>query len=307
MISQDTRVPGLLSTQRRPAPPPSGAFLRTSDRRSDSAPPVLPGSPRASSPTSGARASNAVPLTLGTRAGEINAPLPTHAPRGIMRVPSRRSFQRGCPPLSPPGHVVVVGLRSGKANTETPSSRLKIDSAFPSNNGGLSILFSIKEESTRLATLSPFHTRYTGRTPSPVDPLLPSIKALFVKSSTGSAGPHSSSRTPLHVRRAPSSLVEQEKSGLSPLARRADQPDSLPVLFGRNSARVKQNGLRDPCPLCSWTAIIGRSKRTFWHFLPTGNGDTEPVYVEPDSPRAPGAQCSPRRTLPRTHRNGGHR
>ena len=116
----DSRVPGSLSSQRRPTSLPPGALRRTSDRRSDSVPPVLPMSPRASSPTSGARASASFPLTLGTRGGEINAPPPKDAPRYTTRVaPSRRSFQRRCPPLSPPGHEVAVGLRCGKANTET--------------------------------------------------------------------------------------------------------------------------------------------------------------------------------------------
>ena len=64
--------------------------------------------------------------TLGTRAGAINAALPNHAPRSTTRVaPSHRSFQRGCPPPSPPGHAMSAGLRCGKASTETPRSRLK--------------------------------------------------------------------------------------------------------------------------------------------------------------------------------------
>ena len=174
MISQDARVSRSLSIQRRPAPLPPRTLLRTPDRRSDSAPPVLPGSPRASSPTSGARASSAAPLILGTNAGVINAALPNHAPRSATRVaPSRRSFLRGCPPPSPPGHAVAVGSRCGKENTDTPRSRSKLDSAFPRNHGGRSTLFPIKEESIRLATSSPFPTRSTGRKTSPVDLVAP--------------------------------------------------------------------------------------------------------------------------------------
>ena len=308
MISQDTRVPGSLSTQRRPAPPPSRALLRSSDRRSDSAPPVLPGSPRASSPTSGARASNAAPLTLGTRAGEINAPLPNHAPHGTTRVaPSRRSFQRECPLLSPPGHAVAVGLRCGKANTETPRSRLKLDSAFPRNNDGCPILFPIEEESTRLATSSPFPTRSTGRKPSPVDPLLPPTGAPFLKSSTGSAGPLSSSRTPLHVRRAPSAPVEQEKPGT---ARRASGDSTAsgqinrtayPLNSEESQLSSSRTGSEPPAPFGPGQRSSGAVREPSGDFLPTGNGDTEPVYVEPDSPRAPGAQCSQRSTLAPPH------
>ena len=149
MSSQGARVPDSLSTPRRPAPLPPRALLRTSDRRS-SAPPVSPGIPQASSPTSRGRASNDTPLTQGTRAGAMNAALPNHAPSSTKSVaPSGRSFQRGCPPPTPRGHAVTVGLRCGKANTETPRSRLTLDSGFSRNNNDHSTLFPIKEESPR--------------------------------------------------------------------------------------------------------------------------------------------------------------
>ena len=210
LISQDARVPGSLSAQRRPAAVSTRALPRTSDRRSGPASLVSPEYPGASPSTSEARASNAALLNLGTRAGGINAALPNHAPRSTTTVaPSRRLFQRGYPPPSSPGHAVAIGLRCGKANTETPRSWLKLDLAFPRNNGGRSTLFPIKEESTRLLPCLP--SRPGLQEGTPVDTLFPPTRAPFLKSCTGSAGPLSSSRTPLHMHSAPSAPVEQEK------------------------------------------------------------------------------------------------
>ena len=162
------------------------ALPRTSDRRSDPASPVSLKSPQASPLASGVRALNASPLSLSMRAGVSNAALPNHAPRSTKSVaPARRFIQRGDSSSSSPGHAVAVGLRCGKADTETPRSQLKLDFAFPRNNGGRSTLFPGKEESTRLVVSPSFPTRSTGRKPSPVDHLLPLTPAPFLKSATG--------------------------------------------------------------------------------------------------------------------------
>ena len=197
------------SAQPRAAPP--RVLLRPLYRRSDSSRPVVPGGGAGVFADDGGPASNAAPLTMGTRAGVVNVALPNHAPRGTTPVaPSSRSCQRGCPHLSLPGHAVAVGLRCGKANTETPKSRLKLDSMFPRNNGGRLTLFPFTEESAKVATSSPFSTRSTGWKPYPVDPLLPPTGAPFSKASTGSADPFLSSCTPLRVRRALSAPVEEQ-------------------------------------------------------------------------------------------------
>ena len=49
----------------------------------------------------------------------------------------------------PPAHEVVVGLRCGKVNTKTPRSFARLDPVFPRDSSGRSILFPIKEESSR--------------------------------------------------------------------------------------------------------------------------------------------------------------
>ena len=155
----------------------------------------------------GACASGSAPLSLDTGACALSAAPLSHAPRSSQTAaPERRSFQRGCPTPPPPGHAVAVGLRCGKADTETPGSRVQHDSAFPRNSGGRSTFFM-----SRLATSCPFPSRPTERKPSPVGTLLPLTRAPLLKASTGSAGPLSPSRTLPHVRSAPSATVEQEK------------------------------------------------------------------------------------------------
>ena len=49
-------------------------------------------------------------------------------------------------------HEVAVDLRCGKANIKTPRSFARLDPVFARDNSGRSVLFSIKKESTRLAT-----------------------------------------------------------------------------------------------------------------------------------------------------------
>ena len=70
-------------------------------------------------------------------------------------------------------HEVAVDLRFGNANTRTPRSFARLDPVFARDNSGRSVLFSIKEESTRLATSSPFSKRHNGEEPPRVKILLP--------------------------------------------------------------------------------------------------------------------------------------
>ena len=94
-----------------------------------------------------------------------------------------------------PGHEVAVGLRGGKANTKTPRSSARRDPVFPRDSSGRSILFHIKEESSRLATWFPFSKRTNRKEPSWVGPMLPPTRAPLMKTTTGSASPALSSRT----------------------------------------------------------------------------------------------------------------
>ena len=164
LISQDARVTGRSSAQHRlvsiAAPPdgfPSNTSARISGQHSDTATPAFARSPRAPSPPvakfQGATPATGVcasPLSLGRRACAPSAAPPNHEPRSSQpAAPARRSFQRGCPTPPPPYHAVAVGLRCGKADTEAPRSRMKLDSAFPRNSGGRSTLFPAKEEWTR--------------------------------------------------------------------------------------------------------------------------------------------------------------
>ena len=86
-------------------------------------------------------------------------PLPDHAVAvGLTcgTVDPRNSFS---------DHEVAVDLRCGKANTKTPRLFARLDPVFARDNSGRSVLFSIKEESTRLATSSPFSKGHNGREP----------------------------------------------------------------------------------------------------------------------------------------------
>ena len=146
----------------------------------------------------GARASSAASLNYGKGVCASRAASPSYAPRSNKTAaPSCRSTQRECslPPL--PDHVVAGGLRCGKANTktplpdhvvavtskvwdrqyQTPRSFARLDSVFPRDSSGRSILLPIKEESTRLATSSPFSMRRNGKDPSRVGLLLPPTRA----------------------------------------------------------------------------------------------------------------------------------
>ena len=138
----------------------------------------------------GVCASGAAPLSLGTGARTPSAAPPSHGPCSSQTAaPARRSFQRGCLNPLPPGHAVAVGSRCGKADTGPPRSRVQLDSAFPRNSNGRSTLIPVKEESTRRGTSSPFPSSPTGRKLSPAGTLLPPTRAPLLKTSTGPSGP----------------------------------------------------------------------------------------------------------------------
>ena len=74
-------------------------------------------------------------------------------------------------------HEVAVDFRSGKANTKIPRSFARLDAVFARDSSGRSVFFSIKEESTRFATSSPFSKRPNGKEPPRVNQLWPPARA----------------------------------------------------------------------------------------------------------------------------------
>ena len=82
---------------------------------------------------------------------------------------------------------------------------------FARDNSGRSVLFSIKEEPTRLATPSPFSNSHNGKEPPRVKPLLPPARAPLQKTPTGSTDPALSFNTLTHVFQATSAPVAQEE------------------------------------------------------------------------------------------------
>ena len=75
----------------------------------------------------------------------------------------------------------------------------RFDPVFARDDVGRSVFFSIKEESTRLATSSPFSKRHNGREPLRVKTLLPLFRAPLQKTSTGFSDPALSFNTIAHV------------------------------------------------------------------------------------------------------------
>ena len=108
-------------------------------------------------------------------------------------------------------HEVAVDLRCGEANTKTPRSFARLNPVFACDNSGRSVLFFIKEESTRFATSSPFSKRHNGKEPPRVNPLLPLARAPLQKTPTGPTDPASSSNTLTHVFQAMSAPVAREE------------------------------------------------------------------------------------------------
>ena len=107
-------------------------------------------------------------------------------------------------------HEVAVDLRCGKANAKTPRSFVRLDPVFVRDNSGRSVLFSIKEESKRLATSSPFSKRHNGRELSRVKILLP-CASLAPEDAHRVTDPASSFNTLTHVFQATSAPVAQEE------------------------------------------------------------------------------------------------
>ena len=108
-------------------------------------------------------------------------------------------------------HEVAGGLRCGKANTKTPRYFARLDPEFARDSSGHCVLFSFKEESTRLATSSPFSKRPNGKGPPRVTQVLPLARAPLTKTPIGSTGPASSSSMLSHVLQATSAPVVQEE------------------------------------------------------------------------------------------------
>ena len=102
-----------------------------------------------------------------------------------------------------------VGLRCGKANTQTPRSLVRLDPVFTRESSGRYILFPVKEESSRLATSFPFSKRANVKEPPRVGPMSPPTRVPLMKTPTGSASPALSSRTLTHVHQAASLPAEQ--------------------------------------------------------------------------------------------------
>ena len=195
-------------------------------------------------------------------------------------------------------------MRCGKADIEAPRSRMKLDSALPRKRGGRSTLFPVKEEPTRLATLSPFPSRSAGRKPPPVDNVVPPTGSPLLKASTGSAGILSPSRTLTHVHSATSATVAQEKPDTT---RRAsgDSTTSGQINRGVIPPKAEESQLSSsrtdsepPASLGLWQRPSGAVRAPSGHFSPMSDGDTGPGSVGPDSSRTPGAQRSRSSTLP---------
>ena len=133
----------------------------------------------------GVRAPNAAPINHGTESCALRAPPPGTRRAPKAEVTARRLFTRTCssPPLPDQAvavglrcgtvdprntfsdHEVAVDLRCGKANTKTPRSFARLDPVFARDSSKRSVFFSIKEESTRLATSAPFSKRHNGKEP----------------------------------------------------------------------------------------------------------------------------------------------
>ena len=117
------------------------------------------------------------------REPEFCALPPRHASRSnIAAVRARHHFLVSMLPSSRPGggnrfvvwdgrpsntfsdHEAAVSSRCGKANTKTPRKFARLDPVFARDRSGCSV-FSIKEESIRLATSSPFFKWPNGKEP----------------------------------------------------------------------------------------------------------------------------------------------
>ena len=117
----------------------------------------------------------------------------------------------GLPSNTLSDHEVAYNLRCGETNTKPPRSFARLDQVFARDNSGRSLLFSIKEVSTRLAISSSFSKRRIGKESPRVKPVLPVARAPLWKTVTGSTDHGSSFNTLTHVVQAASTPVEQEE------------------------------------------------------------------------------------------------
>ena len=217
-----------VGTSTSSVPPPSQVNLSTKGVRAHGAAPLGHGPSsatrtcassaahpcRGSNSAMGARAPDAALFNHGTGACDSHAP-PRHAPRSkkAPAVTTRRSHTRaGSSPLLP-YREEAVGLRWGKAhpNTFTPRHFARLDPVFPRDCRGRSILFSIKEGSTSLATSSPSSKRTNGNEPPRARNILTPARAPLLKTPKGPAGPALSLGTLAHVHQAASAPEVHER------------------------------------------------------------------------------------------------
>ena len=256
------------------------------------------------------RVSNATPLNYGTESCSSRAAPPSHASRNNeAAATARRPLKRTCSssPLSDkvvavglrcgkansntllPGHELAVGLSCGKANTKTPRSLPRLDPVFTRQSSGRFALFPSKVESSRLATLFPFSKRVNGKEPPRVGPRLPPTRAPLMKTPRGSVGPAPSSRTLTHVHQVASLPVEQVGE---PTLR--DGPVVTPRPPTRSAGRYSRRSteeshlsssrrsLEPPAPSAAVRAAS-------CDFSPITEGNTARETVGPDSHRDPEA------------------
>ena len=195
-------------------------------------------------------------------------------------------------------------MRCGKADTEAPRSRVKLDSAFHRNSGGSSTLFPVKEESTKISYLVLLSEQtyreeafsdenFVATHPSPAfEGVYSGLHALFR----------------LHARESPCAMLLRLQWNRRNLTL-PDEPVVTPRppvrLTGLKSRQMRKKrssrqAERAQSPLLPWATAgtIGGRTSTFWPFSPVSDGATRPGSVGPDSSRAPGAQCSQNSTLP---------
>ena len=134
--------------------------------------------------------------------------------------------------------------------------------------------------------------------------MLPPTGAPLLKSSTGSTGPISPSRTPTHVRSAPSAtVVEQEK----PDTARANGDSTTsgqingtitPTNAEESQLSTSRTSSEPPAPLGLRQRSSGAARVPSGHFSPMNDGATRPGSVGPDSSRGSGTQRSRNSLLP---------
>ena len=162
---------------------------------------------------------------------------------------------------------------------------------LPRDSSGRSILFPIKEESSRLATSFPSSKRADGTEPPRVGPIWPPTRSPLSKTHTGATSPDPSSRTLTHVHQAASLPVEQVEE---PTLR--DGPVVTPRPPARSAGRYTRRSTEESHLSSSGSSLkppapSGAAKAASGGYSPTSDGDTTRETVGPDSPRAPEAWC----------------